>query len=134
MALEFLERDRRLPRARSAVQRFPVMEWRQRTEEFHSRDPPPVDQSPDPKPRGRLGWESGPFRPIADHDDWNPTGGIQTVLRSPRTCLVQRYGGAVYGVLIHPGCPERLSKTTEASGIARTDRPPATRNTFWIHS
>ena len=37
MALKPTERERQLLRARLAVQRFPVVEWRQRTEDFHSR-------------------------------------------------------------------------------------------------
>ena len=35
MALESTEEERAMLRARSAVQRFPVVEWRQRMEDFH---------------------------------------------------------------------------------------------------
>ena len=37
MALKSTEEERAILRARSAVQRFPVVEWRQRMEDFHSR-------------------------------------------------------------------------------------------------
>lgn len=37
MALKSTEEERAMLRARSAVQRFPVVEWRQRTEDFHRR-------------------------------------------------------------------------------------------------
>ncbi|KAF8580884.1 glycosyltransferase family 5 protein [Ramaria rubella] len=37
MALKATDEERAILRARSAVQRFPVVEWRQRMEDFHSR-------------------------------------------------------------------------------------------------
>ncbi|CUA76935.1 alpha-1,3-glucan synthase [Rhizoctonia solani] len=37
LALKSTEEERAMLRARSAVQRFPVVEWRQRTEDFHRR-------------------------------------------------------------------------------------------------
>jgi len=37
MALKSTDEERAVLRARSAVQRFPVVEWRQRMEDFHSR-------------------------------------------------------------------------------------------------
>ncbi|KAL0581705.1 hypothetical protein V5O48_000287 [Marasmius crinis-equi] len=37
MAIKSTEEERAILRARSAVQRFPVVEWRQRTEDFHKR-------------------------------------------------------------------------------------------------
>ena len=37
MALKSTEEERAMLRARSAVQRFPVVEWRQRMEDFHKR-------------------------------------------------------------------------------------------------
>lgn len=72
MALKSTEEDRALLRARSALQRFPVVEWRQRMEDFHKRS---INLS-----RGLAGdhaWrtsdcDGGSGRPIAEHDDWNP--------------------------------------------------------------
>lgn len=72
MALKSTEEERAMLRARSAVQRFPVVEWRQRMEDFHRRS---INIS-----RGLAGanafrtsdCDGGNGRAIADHDDWNP--------------------------------------------------------------
>jgi alpha-1,3-glucan synthase len=72
MALKSTEEERAILRARSAVQRFPVVEWRQRTEDFHKRS---INQS-----RGLAGhnaWRPSdggerPIHAIAEHEDWNP--------------------------------------------------------------
>ena len=72
MALKSTEEQRAILRARSAVQRFPVFEWRQRMEDFHKRS---INMS-----RGLAGsnaWrtsdcDGGAGRPIEEHDDWNP--------------------------------------------------------------
>lgn len=72
MALKSTEEERAMLRARSAVQRFPVVEWRQRMEDFHKRS---INAS-----RGIAGsnaWraadcDGGGVRAIAEHDDWNP--------------------------------------------------------------
>lgn len=37
LAIKSTEEERAILRARSAVQRFPVVEWRQRMEDFHKR-------------------------------------------------------------------------------------------------
>lgn len=72
MALKSTEQERQLLRARSAVQRFPVVEWRQRTEDFHSRSITASRSVAGAKAWRPADGESGPLRPIADHDDWNP--------------------------------------------------------------
>ncbi|THH14948.1 hypothetical protein EUX98_g9539 [Antrodiella citrinella] len=73
MALKSIEEERAMLRARSAVQRFPVVEWRQRMEDFHKRS---IAAS-----RGIAGsnaWRTEDCdggangRPIEEHDDWNP--------------------------------------------------------------
>jgi alpha-1,3-glucan synthase len=56
LALKSTEEERAILRARSAVQRFPVVEWRQRMEDFHSRS---VYAS----------------RGIAGHEAWRPSDG-----------------------------------------------------------
>ena len=38
-ALKSTPKERQLLRARSAIQRFPIVEWRQRTEDFHKEYP-----------------------------------------------------------------------------------------------
>ncbi|KAF8163338.1 modular protein with glycoside hydrolase family 13 and glycosyltransferase family 5 domains [Crassisporium funariophilum] len=72
MALKSTEEERAILRARSALQRFPVVEWRQRMEDFHKRS---INTS-----RGLAGqnaWresdcDGGGLRPMAETDDWNP--------------------------------------------------------------
>jgi alpha-1,3-glucan synthase len=72
MALKSSEEERAILRARSAVQRFPVVEWRQRMEDFHKRS---INNSR--SIAGANAWresdcDGGGFRPMADTDDWNP--------------------------------------------------------------
>lgn len=79
MALKSTEDERALLRARSAVQRFPVVEWRQRMEDFHRRS---IIASRDLA--GADAWResdcdggTGGLRPMADTDDWNPVNQSQ---------------------------------------------------------
>ncbi|KAF8197459.1 modular protein with glycoside hydrolase family 13 and glycosyltransferase family 5 domains [Pholiota molesta] len=72
MALKSTEEERAILRARSAVQRFPVVEWRQRMEDFHKRS---IGNSRNLA--GANAWresdcDGGGLRPMADTDDWNP--------------------------------------------------------------
>src|SRR6266540_4654263 len=72
MALKSSEEERAILRARSAVQRFPVVEWRQRMEDFHKRS---VTTSR--SVAGSNAWresdcDGAGLRPMADTDDWNP--------------------------------------------------------------
>jgi alpha-1,3-glucan synthase len=72
MALKSTEEERAILRARSALQRFPVVEWRQRMEDLHKRS---IMTS-----RGLAGsnaWresdcDNGVLPTMADTDDWNP--------------------------------------------------------------
>ena len=72
MALKSTEEERAVLRARSALQRFPVVEWRQRMEDLHKRS---IVTS-----RGLAGsnaWresdcDNGVLPAMADTDDWNP--------------------------------------------------------------
>jgi alpha-1,3-glucan synthase len=76
MALKSTEEERAILRARSALQRFPVVEWRQRMEDLHKRS---IVTS-----RGLAGsnaWresdcDSGVLPTMADTDDWNPANQI----------------------------------------------------------
>ncbi|KAJ3985674.1 modular protein with glycoside hydrolase family 13 and glycosyltransferase family 5 domains [Lentinula detonsa] len=79
MALKSSEEERALLRARSAVQRFPVVEWRQRMEDFHRRS---IIASRDLA--GADAWResdcdggTGGLRPMAETDDWNPVNQAQ---------------------------------------------------------
>jgi len=72
MALKSTEEERAILRARSAVQRFPVVEWRQRMEDFHKRS---INASRHLAAQGA--WRpsdgaTGGAIAIAEHDDWNP--------------------------------------------------------------
>lgn len=72
MALKSTEEERAILRARSAVQRFPVVEWRQRMEDFHKRS---IYQSR--TLAASNAWresdcDGGGVRPMVDTDDWNP--------------------------------------------------------------
>lgn len=72
MALKSTEEERAVLRARSAVQRFPVVEWRQRMEDFHKRS---INTSR--HVAGTNAWRPSDgggagLRPMADTDDWNP--------------------------------------------------------------
>ncbi|TFK76403.1 hypothetical protein BDN72DRAFT_234531 [Pluteus cervinus] len=72
MALKSSEEERAILRARSAVQRFPVVEWRQRMEDFHKRS---IGASR--HIAGHNAWrpsdgDDGGVRPMQDTDDWNP--------------------------------------------------------------
>lgn len=74
MALKSTEEERALLRARSAVQRFPVVEWRQRMEDFHKRS---INTSR--HIAGSNAWRPSdgetahaPTVAPLDHDDWDP--------------------------------------------------------------
>jgi alpha-1,3-glucan synthase len=110
MALKSTEQERQLLRARSAVQRFPVVEWRQRTEDFHSRSITASRSIAGSKAWRKTDGESGPLRPIADHDDWNPEHQAdpsqpdwdrQSYMNSPRMG-----GGSI------PGSPDAMTPGT----------------------
>ena len=71
-ALKSSQKERQLLRARSAVQRFPVVEWRQRTEDFHKRS---INASR--KLAGSDAWrktdgDMNGMQPIQHVGDWNP--------------------------------------------------------------
>ncbi|KAH9842609.1 glycoside hydrolase family 13 and glycosyltransferase family 5 protein [Rhodofomes roseus] len=75
MALKSTEEERAMLRARSAVQRFPVVEWRQRMEDFHRRS---IGTSR--RQAGHNAWRpsdaedvqfNGHYA-IAETEDWNP--------------------------------------------------------------
>ncbi|KAL4253159.1 glycosyltransferase group 1 family protein [Abortiporus biennis] len=72
MALKSTEEERAMLRARSAVQRFPVVEWRQRMEDFHKRS---INVSR--REAGSNAWRPSDSNFVGGHainetDDWNP--------------------------------------------------------------
>ena len=72
MALKSTEEERAMLRARSAVQRFPVVEWRQRMEDFHKRSIGISRGLAGPNAWRVTDGDSGSGRPIAEHEDWTP--------------------------------------------------------------
>ena len=72
MALKSTEEERAILRARSAVQRFPVVEWRQRTEDFHKRSITISRALAGPNAWRESDCDGGAPRVIADTDDWQP--------------------------------------------------------------
>ena len=70
-ALKPTEQERQLLHARPAIQRFPVVELHQRTEDYHSRSITASRSITGAKAWRPPDGESGPFRPISDHDDWS---------------------------------------------------------------
>ncbi|KAF9483766.1 modular protein with glycoside hydrolase family 13 and glycosyltransferase family 5 domains [Pholiota conissans] len=72
MALKSTEEERAILRARSAVQRFPVVEWRQRMEDFHKRSIHNSRNLAGPNAWRESDCDGGGLRPMADTDDWNP--------------------------------------------------------------
>ena len=72
LALKSTHEERAVLRARSAVQRFPVVEWRQRMEDFHKRS---INTSRDHA--GADAWRASDCeapmpRPNFENEDWTP--------------------------------------------------------------
>lgn len=111
LALKSTEEERAILRARSAVQRFPVVEWRQRMEDFHKRS---IHASRNLA--GHDAWRpsdgaTGGPAAIAEHDDWNPVHQVdpsqpdwdaQSAQNSPRMNI--------------PGSPDQWSQETLTPG------------------
>jgi alpha-1,3-glucan synthase len=72
MALKSTEEERAVLRARSAVQRFPVVEWRQRTEDFHKRAITVSRQVAGPDAWRESDCDGGGPVVMAEAEDWNP--------------------------------------------------------------
>ncbi|KAN0123743.1 glycosyltransferase [Russula decolorans] len=72
LALKSTEEERAILRARSAVQRFPVVEWRQRMEDFHKRSINASRHLAAHNVWRPSDGATGGAVAIAEHDDWNP--------------------------------------------------------------
>ncbi|KAJ3541757.1 hypothetical protein NM688_g6042 [Phlebia brevispora] len=72
MALKSTEEERAMLRARSAVQRFPVVEWRQRMEDFHKRSIIASRTVAGPNAFRESDCDGGNGSAIEEHEDWNP--------------------------------------------------------------
>jgi alpha-1,3-glucan synthase len=72
MALKSTEEERAILRARSAVQRFPVVEWRQRMEDLHRRSINMSRAVAGPEAWRESDCDGAGLLPMQDADDWNP--------------------------------------------------------------
>lgn len=136
LALKSSEEERAILRARSAVQRFPVVEWRQRMEDFHKRS---IHMS-----RSIAGWnawresdcDDGGAAPIGETEDWNHV--TQAYPTPPR------WDAASVGEqsMIHtPGSPAQWSQETLTSGgtpgsmrVGRSQTPSTDEYDYFTHS
>jgi alpha-1,3-glucan synthase len=111
MALKSSEEERAILRARSALQRFPVVEWRQRIEDFHKRS---INTSR--SIAGANAWresdcDGGAARPIGDSEDWNPVNQAQPTQPEWDTRSVNDYAQPQI-----PGSPGHWSQDTLTPG------------------
>lgn len=72
MALKSTEEERAILRARSALQRFPVVEWRQRMEDFHKRSINTSRALAGPNAWRESDCDGGGVGPMPETDDWDP--------------------------------------------------------------
>ncbi|KAJ7774879.1 modular protein with glycoside hydrolase family 13 and glycosyltransferase family 5 domains [Mycena metata] len=123
MALKSTEEERAILRARSALQRFPVVEWRQRMEDFHKRS---IGVS-----RGGAGadaWresdcDGGGVQPIAQADDWDPVA--QAYPSQPDwDSRSMRSVDPRYSAVPGPGSPGQWSQETLTPGNGDFHQPP----------
>lgn len=122
MALKSTEEERAILRARSAVQRFPVVEWRQRMEDFHKRS---INNSR--TLAGANAWresdcDGGGLRPMADTDDWDPVA--QTQPTQPDWDSRSMNEG---------GSPAAWSQESLAVGGEQTPRHPYSDDDYLTH-
>ncbi|THG99779.1 hypothetical protein EW026_g2645 [Hermanssonia centrifuga] len=120
MALKSTEEERAMLRARSAVQRFPVVEWRQRMEDFHRRSINISRSIAASNAFRESDCDGGSGSAIPEHDDWNPEYQVhpsqpnwdaQSINESPRT------PGP-------PGSPGQWSQDTMTPGPDQLHAPP----------
>ena len=71
-ALKSTEKERQLLRARSAVQRFPVVEWRQRTEDFHKKSIHASRKIAGPEAWKKSDGDMLGMIPVQHVGDWDP--------------------------------------------------------------
>jgi alpha-1,3-glucan synthase len=134
-ALKSTTKERQLLRARSAVQRFPVVEWRQRTEDFHKRS---INASR--RIAGADAWRKtdgdmdgmapiqhpGDWDPIQQEDPTRPSWDQETLMNSPaRSANVSQENLAAGQPLLTP--PHASNRDSFASDMS-LDTP--NRNSF----
>ena len=106
LALRSTQEERAILRARSAVQRFPVVEWRQRTEDFHKRS---INMSRELA--GSDAWRASDCdapmpQPNFENEDWTPEQ------------------------LVQPTQPDWDTRSTRSTGGDATPRTPGENHQF----
>ena len=141
-ALKSTPKERQLLRARSAVQRFPVVEWRQRTEDFHKRSihasrrlaGSDAWRKTDGDMRGMLPVQHvGDWDPVHQEDPAQPAWDQEHHMDSPgiRSANASQDNLAVGQPLLTP--PNRDSYASDMSGETSNRNSVASRqqyNTF----
>ncbi|KAF4615437.1 hypothetical protein D9613_003090 [Agrocybe pediades] len=121
MALKSTEEERAILRARSAVQRFPVVEWRQKMEDFHKRSINNSRALAGPNAWRESDCDGGGLRPMADTDDWNP---ISQAYPSQPEWDSRSMAESVSPSMHTPGSPAGWSQEALTPSGARTPRMP----------
>ena len=118
MALKSTEEERALLRARSAVQRFPVVEWRQRMEDFHKRSittSRTLAESDAWRPSD--GGEHTTFGAIPENEDWNPEALAPPQQPNWGRNSMSSIGGNSYMSPVTPGTPQTPLSSDGDSGV-----------------
>ena len=117
-ALKSTEEERAILRARSAVQRFPVVEWRQRMEDFHKRSittSRTLAESDAWRPSD--GGEHTTFGAIPENEDWNPEALAPPQQPNWGRNSMSIIGGNSYMSPITPGTPQTPLSSDGDSGV-----------------
>ncbi|KAL1689446.1 glycoside hydrolase family 13 and glycosyltransferase family 5 protein [Schizophyllum commune] len=118
MALKSTEEERAILRARSAVQRFPVVEWRQRMEDFHKRSittSRTLAESDAWRPSD--GGEHTTFGAIPENEDWNPEALAPPQQPNWGRNSMSSIGGNSYMSPVTPGTPQTPLSSDGDSGV-----------------
>ncbi|KAG5645233.1 hypothetical protein DXG03_006650 [Asterophora parasitica] len=117
LALKSTEEERAILRARSAVQRFPVVEWRQRMEDFHKRSIGMSRSVAGPNAWRESDCDGGGVAPIGDNEDWNPV--TQAYPTQPEWDAASISEQSMIHVPGSPGSPAQWGHDTLSAGGTR---------------
>lgn len=118
MALKSTEEERAILRARSALQRFPVVEWRQRMEDFHKRSITTSRSLAGANAWRESDCNGGTVHPIGESEDWNPVTQPQPTQPDWDSRSVNEYAQAHI-----PSSPAQWSQETLAPGVDGMNNP-----------
>lgn len=112
MALKSTEEERAVLRARSALQRFPVVEWRQRMEDFHKRSIGVSRKLAGPNAWRESDCDGSNHQPVAHTDDWDPVHMPQPQQPDWDAASMRSYNDGP----LTPGTPGMYSRESLAPG------------------